>query len=102
MVTTCKLKLARFSSNMEPECGNKNDQNNPHPNFFKGTVLEDKEIGLGIKDKGERIRHKGYGSSFNGKEIRPKWSLTLKTKSCMSFFMLIFTISSRALLNLKG
>ena len=44
---------------MEPECGNNNDQNNPHQNFLKGTVLEDKEIGLGIKDKGQGIRHKG-------------------------------------------
>ena len=32
---------------------------NPHQNFLKGTVLEDKEIGLGIKDKGQGIRHKG-------------------------------------------
>ena len=47
---------------MEPECGNNNDQNNPHQNFLKGTVLEDKEIGLGIKDKGQGIRVKGHGS----------------------------------------
>ena len=29
----------------------KND-NNPHINFMKGTVLEDKEQGVGIRDKG--------------------------------------------------
>ena len=37
---------------------NKNEKN-PHQNFLKGTVLEVKEIGLGIKDKGQGIRHKG-------------------------------------------
>ena len=49
--------------------------NNPHLNFFKGTVLGVKEQGLGIRDKGQASRVKGQG-------IRPKWSLTLKTKSC--------------------
>ena len=29
-----------------------NDKNNPHPNFLKGTVLLDKEQGVGIRDKG--------------------------------------------------
>ena len=29
-----------------------NDKNNPHPNFLKGTVLLDKEQGLGIRDNG--------------------------------------------------
>ena len=29
-----------------------NDNNNPHLNFFKGTVLGVKEQGLGIRDKG--------------------------------------------------
>ena len=51
---------------MEPECGNNNDQNNPHQNFLKGTVLEDKEIGLRLKYKGQGIRHKGKGSSVKG------------------------------------
>ena len=32
---------------------NENDKNdNPHLNFVKGTVLGDKEQGVGIKDKG--------------------------------------------------
>ena len=31
---------------------NDNDNNNPHLNFFKGTVLGVKEQGLGISDKG--------------------------------------------------
>ena len=30
---------------------NNNNKNNPHLNFLKGTVLGDKEQGLGIKDK---------------------------------------------------
>ena len=29
-----------------------NDNNNPHLNFVKGTVLGDKEQGVGIRDKG--------------------------------------------------
>ena len=29
-----------------------NDNNNPHLNFFKGTVLGVKEQGLGIREKG--------------------------------------------------
>ena len=29
-----------------------NDKNNPHQNFEKGTVLGDKEQGVGIRDKG--------------------------------------------------
>ena len=29
-----------------------NDKNNSHLNFVKGTVLEDKERGVGIRDKG--------------------------------------------------
>ena len=49
---------------------NDNDNNNnPHLNFFKGTVLGDKGQGVGIRVK--------------GKGIQPKWSLTLKTKSCL-------------------
>ena len=31
----------------------KNDNNNPHLNFLKGTVLGDKEQGVGIRDKGK-------------------------------------------------
>ena len=31
---------------------NDNDKNNPHLNFMKGTVLGDKEQGVGIRDKG--------------------------------------------------
>ena len=31
---------------------NNNDKNNPHLNFVKGTVLGDKEQGVGIRDKG--------------------------------------------------
>ena len=31
---------------------NNNDNNNPHLNFVKGTVLGDKEQGVGIRDKG--------------------------------------------------
>ena len=31
---------------------NENNDNNPHLNFFKGTVLGVKEQGLGIRDKG--------------------------------------------------
>ena len=52
---------------------NKNDKNDniPHLNFVKGTVLGDKDQGVGIRDKG----------------FRPKWSLTLKTKSCNCNFV---------------
>ena len=35
-----------------------NDKNNPHLNFVKGAVLGDKEQGVGIRDKGLRIRDK--------------------------------------------
>ena len=31
---------------------NNNNQSNPHLNFVKGTVLGDKEQGVGIRDKG--------------------------------------------------
>ena len=62
---------------------NNNHNGNPHLNFFKGTVLGDKGYGLGIKDK-------GYGSRVKGQGIRPKWSLTLKTKPC--FLCKIFQI----------
>ena len=36
-----------------------NDKNNPHLNFVNGTVLGDKEEGVGISDKGQGIRDKG-------------------------------------------
>ena len=39
---------------------NKNNNKNPHLNFLKGTVLGDKEQGVGIRDKGQRIRDKTY------------------------------------------
>ena len=45
--------------NNDNDNNNDNDKNNPHLNFLKGTVQEDKETGLGIKDKGQGIRHKG-------------------------------------------
>ena len=38
---------------------NDNDNNNPHLNFLKGTVLGDKEEGVGIKDKVQGSRDKG-------------------------------------------
>ena len=50
---------------------------NSHLNFLKETVLGDKEQGVWIRDKG-----KGEGIGDQGQGIRPKWSLTLKTKSC--------------------
>ena len=31
---------------------NKNKNKSPHLNFLKGTVLEDKEQGVGIRDEG--------------------------------------------------
>ena len=31
---------------------NDNDNDNPHLNFMKGTVLGDREQGVGIRDKG--------------------------------------------------
>ena len=32
----------------------KNENDNPHLNFVKGTVLGDKEQGVGIRDKGDK------------------------------------------------
>ena len=32
---------------------NKNKNKNPHLNFLKGSVLEDKKQGVGIRDKGK-------------------------------------------------
>ena len=37
---------------------NNNEKKNPHLNFLNGTVLGDKEQGVGIRDKGLRIRDK--------------------------------------------
>ena len=37
---------------------NNNNNKNPHLNFLKGTVLGDKEQGLGIRDKEEGSRDK--------------------------------------------
>ena len=37
---------------------NYNHNNNPHLNFVKGTVLGDKEQGVGIRDEGYRVRPK--------------------------------------------
>ena len=34
------------------------------------------------RDKGQRTRDKRYGIRVKGQVIRPKWSSTLKTKSC--------------------
>ena len=42
---------------------NNNDKNNPHLYFLKGTTLGDTEQWVGIR-------------------VKPKWSSTLKTKSC--------------------
>ena len=41
--------------------GDNHNQNNsnPHLNFVKGTVLGDKEQGVGIRDKGYGIRNNG-------------------------------------------
>ena len=40
---------------------NNNNDKNPHLNFLKGTVLGDKEPGVGIRDKGQGIRVKSQG-----------------------------------------
>ena len=39
---------------------NEKKKKNPHLNFLKGTVLGDKEQGVGKRDKGQRIRDKTY------------------------------------------
>ena len=44
---------------------NNEKKKNPHLNFLKGTVLGDKEQGVGITDKGG-IRDKGQGSMVKG------------------------------------
>ena len=35
---------------------NDDEKKNPHLNFLKGTVLGDKEHGVGIRDKGSRVK----------------------------------------------
>ena len=50
---------------------NKNDKNNnknPHLSFSKGALLglKDKEQGVGVMDKGQRIRGKVQGSKDKG------------------------------------
>ena len=42
------------------------NKNNPHLNIMKGTVLGDKEQGVGIGDEGKGIRDKGYGIRDKG------------------------------------
>ena len=37
---------------------NNNEKKNPHLNFLKGTVLGDKEQGVGIRDKGQGSKDK--------------------------------------------
>ena len=37
----------------------KKKKKNPHLNFLKGTVLGDKEQGVGIRDKGQGSKDKG-------------------------------------------
>ena len=39
-----------------------NNNKNPHHSFLKGTVLGDKEQGVGIRDKKGGIRENGQGS----------------------------------------
>ena len=41
-----------FAWDNDNENHNHNHNNNPHLNFMKGTVLGDKEQGVGIRDKG--------------------------------------------------
>ena len=45
-------------SNNNNNNNNNEKKKNPHLNFLKGTVLWHKEQGLGIRDKGQRIRDK--------------------------------------------
>ena len=52
---------------------NNNNDKNPQLNLFTGTVLGDKE--QGVRDK---------------EGIRPKWSLTLKTMSCLTKIQTFF------------
>ena len=45
------ITMTRTMTNDNNDNAN-NDKNNPHLNFVKGTVLGDKEQGVGIRDKG--------------------------------------------------
>ena len=45
---------------------NKNNKN-PHLNILKGTVLGDKEQGVGIRNKGQRSRVKDQGQGSRDK-----------------------------------
>ena len=47
-------------------------------------INEIRDKGCGIRDKGQGSMAKGQDVRVSGKGIRPKWSLTLKTKSCIS------------------
>ena len=49
------LLLSNNNNNNEK----KKKKKNPHLNFLKGTVLGDKEQGVGIRDKGQGSRVKG-------------------------------------------
>ena len=60
-------------------CDNNNKEKNPHLNLLEMNStggIWNKEKGLGRMHTGQRSRDKGF-------EIRPKLSLTLKTKSCL-------------------
>ena len=41
-----------FAADNHKNHKNENENDNPHLNFVKGTVLGDKEQGVGIRDKG--------------------------------------------------
>ena len=48
------LKLGSdFTFAWDNHNNNNHNDNNPHLNFVKGTVLGDKEQGVGIRDKGK-------------------------------------------------
>ena len=51
-----ELTLLSHSNNKNNNNKNNNSNNkNPHLNFSKGTILEDKKQGVGIRDKGPFI-----------------------------------------------
>ena len=50
-----KLTLLSHSNNKD---NNKNNNKNPHLNFLKGTVLENEEQGVGMRDKGQGSKDK--------------------------------------------
>ena len=43
-----------FAADNHKNHKNENENDNPHLNFVKGTVLGDKEQGVGIRDKGDK------------------------------------------------